>query len=850
MNKTFFKIGLGLLALAGLAWPASGAETGLKTLHGHVPAVVSQLAPLSRVNATNDLHLAIGLPLRNPDQLQARLQQVSDPASPNYRQYLTSDEFTAQFGPTEADCQAVTQFAQANGLVAKRVHANRMLIEVDGKAADVERAFKVTLRNYHLATENRDFYAPDQEPSVPAALPIADVQGLNSYVLPRPRVHFGPVKSTATRLGSGPFGSYLGNDFRPAYVPGTTLTGAGQSVALFEYDGYLANDIAIYEQRSGLPAVALKNILLQGFSGFPSYGGQGEVTLDIDMAIAMAPGLDQVQIYEGNLGVAYLPNLVLNQIATDNTAHQVSCSWGWSGGPSATTDQIFKQMILQGQTFFDASGDVCAFLPPGSPGSVDDPTLDNAPSDDPYITQVGATTLQTTGPGGAFVSESVWNWALEFPGQGYDGVGSSGGISGYYPIPYWQQGINMITNQGSTTMRNLPDVAMTGDNIDIIIDGTDQPDTGGTSCAAPLWAGFTALVNQQAEINGLGVVGFLNPALYALAKSPAYTNYFNDVVIGNNTWSQSTNEFYAVPGFDLCDGWGSPNGTNLIFALATPKFAPVIIPTPVIPAPKQPWGNTLSDMIGTDPNGQWLLFLRDDTLNEYSGTNYNGWSVNLTTGNPVGFPADNQLTVNTTINSQPYGNATNVPVTPGSLWQMTLAVTNYGPAASTNVYVNDQLPDTLGFSLVSSSSSIASSSVANLGATLVWNVGNLGNNFGGTLSLTFRANATGVYSNSATVGALTTDPNPDDNSILVIATVAVTAPPVLTPIFVNAGGGLQLSVTNNPGSTVVIQAATNLPTSSLPSTWLPVYTNVSPFTFINFDTTNFPSRFYRAVIAQ
>ncbi|MDR3413944.1 MAG: S53 family serine peptidase, partial [Formivibrio sp.] len=572
---------------------------------------------------TNVLHLAIGLPLRNQDQLNALLQQVSDPSSPNYRHYLTGEEFTSQFGATEEDSQAVINFAKANALTVTRVHGNRMLIEVDGKAADIGRAFNVSFHTYHLAAENRDFYAPDQEPTVAASLPILDVQGLNNYVRPRPRIHFGPVKKS-TRLGSGPFGTYLGNDFRAAYVPGTPLNGAGEKVALFEYDGYLASDISLYEQRAGLSAVGLTNILLQGSTGAPfDPNAQGEVTLDIDMVIAMAPSISQILVYEGNLQAAYLPNLVLNQIAADNSAHQVSCSWGWSGGPSSTTDQIFQQMILQGQSFFDASGDVCAFLPPGSAGSVDDPTLDNAPSDDPYITQVGATTLQTTGPVGSFVSESVWNWGLEFPGQGLDGVGSSGGISGYYSIPAWQQGISMTNNQGSTTMRNLPDVALTGDNIFIIENGLDQDGVAGTSCAAPLWAGFIALVNQQAAAHGLGVVGFINPAIYAIAKTAAYTNCFRDVVAGNNTWSQSTNEFFAVPGFDLCAGLGSPNGTNLINALATTSNAPVVY-TPVIPAPKQPWGNTLSVMNGSDPNGLWFLYYQDDKLNNYSGTNYNG----------------------------------------------------------------------------------------------------------------------------------------------------------------------------------------------------------------------------------
>lgn len=837
MNKTFFKIGLGMLALAGMVWPSRGDAAGMKTLHGHVPAIVSKLAPISSVPATNTLHLAIGLPLRNQDRLNTLLKEVSDPASPNYRHYLSTEEFTAQFGPTKEDTQAVIQFAEANGLTVKHVHSNNMLIEVDGQASDVEHAFNVTLHNYHLASENRDFYAPDQEPTVSTNLPVLDVQGLNSYVRPKPRLHTGQIK-TPTHLGSGGFGTYLGNDFRPAYVPGTTLTGAGQNVALFEYDGYIASDITDYEQLSSITtSVVLTNILLQGFSGAPQFGGQDEVTLDIDMILAMAPGVNQIQVYEGNLAVAYLPNLVLSQIAIDNKARQISCSWGWSGGPSATTDQIFQQMILQGQTFFDASGDVCAFLPPGQPGSVDDPTLANAPSDDPYITQVGGTVLQTTGPGGSFISESVWNRALEFPGQGWDGVGSSGGISGFYTIPSWQTNINMTTNLGSATMRNLPDVAMTADNIDIVLNGVDFGSQGafegGTSAAAPLWAGFIALVNQQAASLNLGSVGFLNPAIYSLAKTNS--TMFRDVVTGNNTWSQSPNEFFAEPGYDLCTGWGSPNGTNLINALASPTFAPLLPPTPVIPAPKQPWGNTLGVMSGNNPNGLWMLFIQDDALNNYAGTNFNGWAVNLTTANPVGYAADNQLFIN----------ATNVSIAPGAQWTMTLAVTNYGPSISSNVFVSDTLPLSPGVTLVASNTTVAGSTLDIVGGTLTWNLGNLTVGAGGTLSLTFQGNYTGAYTNGATVNALTSDLNPDDDTVGVGITVATTTPPAIAPHFgLGAGNGFQLSITNDAGATVIIQASTNL------ITWVPVATNIAPYTFTNFDNTNFSKRFYRALIGQ
>jgi uncharacterized repeat protein (TIGR01451 family) len=839
-----------VLALAGLVWPSRGAVTGAKTLHGHVPPVVAQLTKTGDLAATNDLHLAIGLQLRNTEALDALLSQVSDPASPSYGQYLSTDEFTRQFAPTEADYQAVVDFATAQGLTVTATTANRMLLEVHGQADAVQRAFKVALHTYQHPTENRTFYAPDTEPSVPAELAILDISGLNNYTRPHSHLHLRPdAAKTAVakgrKLGSSPGGSYIGNDFRAAYVPGAPQTGAGQNVALVEFDGYLGSDIQEYETLAGLPTLSLTNILLNGFSGFPTgSGGEVEVSLDIEMLVSMAPGLNEALVYEGN-PFNFQPNVVLNQIALDNSARQITCSWGWGGGPSAATEQIFKEMVVQGQTFYNASGDNDAFLP----GEVDNPGYAGSPSSDPFVTQVGATTLSTTGPGGAFQSETVWNWDIEF-GPGADGIGSSGGISSYYPIPWWQTNVNMAANGGSTTFRNIPDVALTGDNVFVIADGgVYYPGTGGTSCAAPLWAAFTALVNQQAASMGHAAIGFINPALYALAYGPNYTNVFNDVTTGNNTWSASPNAFFATNNYDLCTGLGSPHGTNLIMALAS-LTGIQLSPSGLIPAPKQPWGATLSVMNGGNPNGLWLLYLQDDSMNGFSGTNMNGWAVNLTTANPIGFPADNQLYVNTAVNGQTFGNATNVAMTPGSSWRMTLALTNYGPSVSSNVYVGDTLPDATAVTLVSASATLGT--ITNYGGNLVWQVAtNLPVNAGGALTLNLLVNTSGSYTNSATVYASTLDPNPDDDTVTVVATAAVTAPPVLSPLFVHGpGGGFQLSVANDPGSTVVIQAATNLSALNLPSAWVPVFTNVSPFTFTNFDSTSFPNRFYRAVISQ
>jgi hypothetical protein len=570
----------GLLPFTTPAQPP--AATRILPSHA-VPAAVARLQPVESLAGTQHLNLAIGLPLRNGDELASLLQQIYDPASTNYHRYLTPGQFTKRFGPTEQDYQAVIAFAKANGLAVTGTHPNRMLVNVNGSVTDIEKTFQVGMHVYQHPKEARTFFAPDVEPSVPAGLPILDISGFNNYGRPYPKYKLKPANlatNATPNAGSGPGGSYMGNDFRKAYVPNVKLTGAGQTIALVQFDGYWASDIAAYEAMAGLPSVTLANVLIDGFSGVPTgSGGEVEVSLDIEMVISMAPDLSQVILYEGD-PFNFHPNDVLNRIATDNSARQISCSWGWIGGPNATTSQIFRQMAAQGQSFFNASGDSDAFLP----GQVDDPTQFGEPSNSSDITQVGGTTLTTSGPEGSWVSETVWNWGNEF-GPAFDGVGSSGGISSSNQIPVWQQGINMSANGGSTTFRNIPDVAMTADNVFVIADhGIQYRGVGGTSCASPLWAGFAALVNQQAATVGQPPVGFINPAIYAIGKGANFTSDFHDTRTGNNTWSASPTNFFAVTGYDLCTGWGSPNGQNLIDILAPPCTPDGILEVTITPA--------------------------------------------------------------------------------------------------------------------------------------------------------------------------------------------------------------------------------------------------------------------------
>jgi subtilase family serine protease len=562
--------GLGLALLFGPIRSSLAADR--QFLHGHVPPVVARLQPLGRLPGTNCLNLAIGLPLRNQAELDELLRQLYDPASTNFHKFLTPAESAAWFGPTEEDYQAVQHFVRGNGLVVTGTYSNHVVLDIQGRVADVERAFGVTLRTYRHPTEARDFFATDTEPSLPANLRVTSIEGLSDYSLPRranSRVKAAKVRPLSFN-GSGPAQEYAGNDFRNAYVPGTKLDGTGQTVALLEYADYFPVDITNYENIVGAIIgttnyVSLTNVVVGGTT--PSTTHNEEVALDIELAIAMAPKLSRVIVYEKSSADSSL----LNQIATDNLAKQVSSSWlvgSWSSSTATNYDDILKLMATHGQSYFQASGDADAYT-----GTQ---PLDSGTTvlvDSPYATIVGGTTLTMNGYGASWSAETVWNYNL----NGNPNEGSGGGISTYYHIPYWQTNVSMANNHGSTTKRNIPDVALTADNVFVCYANGDTSGLYyfmGTSCAAPLWAGFCALVNQQSTAaNPTNFVGFLNPALYAIGTNASqYSSCFHDITTGNNIGSHTAGLYYATNGYDLCTGLGTPAGTNLINLLAPQPY--------------------------------------------------------------------------------------------------------------------------------------------------------------------------------------------------------------------------------------------------------------------------------------
>jgi len=529
-------------------------------LSGHVPSAVQKFVSNGTPDPSRRLNLAISLPVRNREALDVFLKEISDPSNPNYRRYLTPEQFAENYGATLDDYQSVIKFVTAAGLTVTNTHGNRLVLSVEGAVSDIEKAFHVKMRTFPHPSEARSFYAPDTEPSLDLKTPILKIGGLDNYALPHSNAKSKPLAATAN-AGSGPVGSYGGNDFRTAYVPGTQLDGSNQRLALLEFDGYYSNDIAAYRTTFGLPNITLTNVAVDGGVSIVT-GNNFEVALDIEIAIAMAPGLSEILVYEAPNPSPWVD--ILSKIADDNLARQISCSWSSNSGPDAAAEQIFQQMAAQGQSFFAASGDSDAYTGPIP-----------FPCDSPNITVVGGTTLTMNGTAASYLSEVVWNWGFVSSANPPRYIGGSGGVSTYYPIPAWQQFVNMTANGGSSTMRNIPDVALTADNVYVRYDNGangGQAIAGGTSCAAPLWAAFTAMVNQQASINLMPPVGFLNPTIYALEWNGS-TELFHDINAGNNFSDISPSAFSAVSGFDLCVGWGTPNGRSLIFALAATPTA-------------------------------------------------------------------------------------------------------------------------------------------------------------------------------------------------------------------------------------------------------------------------------------
>ena len=554
-----------LPALVAVLFVATSVGHAQSVLTHHVRDAVrnGQARSTGRASANQVLQLDLVLPLRDPQGLKTFLSDLYNPSSSSYRHFLTPAEFTERFGPTQEQYEAVLRFAKSYGLEVAGGSRDGMDVQVKGTVAAIETAFHVSIGTYQHPTEDRTFFAPDREPTVDLPFSLWHVSGLDNYSVPRPMlvnrheyaqahgIDANALVSHAT-TGSGPSASFLGSDMRAAYYGSGSLTGSGQNLGLWEYEGTDLADLTTYfknvGQTNNVPVTLLSTDGTSTSCVDSRAGGScddTEQTLDMTQAIGMAPGLASLVVYIGSTDTA-----IISAMTTHNPLPTtIGCSWGWTPADPTTLDPYFEKMAAQGQNFFAASGDDSTWKASGNAAAW--------PADDANVVSVGGTDLVTTGAGGAWKSETAW-------------TDSGGGISpDKIAIPAWQQlsGVINSSNKGSTTLRNGPDVSANANfTFYVCADQTTctANEYGGTSFAAPMWAGYVALVNQQLTASGEPLIGFLNPTIYAQNVTSSYASDFHDVTSG------TSGSYSAVTGFDLVTGWGSPN-SGLISALTGPQ---------------------------------------------------------------------------------------------------------------------------------------------------------------------------------------------------------------------------------------------------------------------------------------
>ena len=514
---------LPLLAAAALAGTASAQTQPLVSVPGNTSPALSHSERHGAVDAGAKMSVSVSLKLRNSSELDKLIADASNPRSPQHGRFITPAQFNDRFAPTQSAVDTVSNFLRGQGLSVAKVSPNRQVVTANGTAAQLQHAFGTSLGNYTDTAEHRDYFANDSAPKLPAnvASAVQGIVGLDNHAV----MH----KNSVSHKASAPSG-YNPTQLRGAYDTGSLGTGSGQSVALWEFDGYQTSNISQYDKQFSLSSAAPQTVSVDGanYDSSPS-DGQGEVELDIEIVQAMAPAAS-TYVYEapnsdqGEIDMA-------NQIASDNKVSVVSISWG-SCEPDTTpsaitgTSNAIKQATAEGISFFSASGDDgskdCTRSQTGS--SVD---AVDYPASDPNVTGVGGTHLTVSG--NSYGSESAWN-------------GSGGGTSTVFDAPGYQT--------GSGGKRTVPDVSSDADpnsGYAIFSAGSWQV-YGGTSCAAPMWAGLAALIGGQ--------LGAFNQALYGLNGTG-----FHDVTSGSN------GTFSAGQGYDQVTGWGSYDGAKLAAAL-------------------------------------------------------------------------------------------------------------------------------------------------------------------------------------------------------------------------------------------------------------------------------------------
>jgi subtilase family serine protease len=660
------------LFAAGVLGGTAHAATPQTVRVGKAPALPSSAQAIGPLPAAQRLQLTVALKSQDASGLASYAEAVASPSSPLFRDYLSVAQFAQRFGATPAQVQTVRAALQAQRLTVGAPTANELTIPVRGTAQQVEAAFSTSISQVELR-DGRVAYANAQAPSLPAhAAPyVQGVIGLSNvardqsqHVLDtRPAdakrgaapdganasgvsgqestsgvaqiATGGPQPCEAAIQTSDEFGAITADQAASAYALPSLYQagdrGAGQTIALFEQEGFEPSDIAEYQRCYGTSTV----VTPIDVDGGPevSTEGDAEAALDIEQVIGLAPEA-HIIAYQGPIEQEVAPIDILNAIVSDDTAKVISSSWGLCEGfteffgpeviPAENT--VLQEAAAQGQSFFVASGDSgseqCSQVEIPEIERDTELSVEN-PASQPFATGVGGSSIYSRDSEGATlpydgtlpVSEGVWNNGPRWEGGG----GSGGGVSQRWPMPGYQSsaaaslGVSKALESsgepcGATggLCREVPDVSADADpDTGYVVHADFGPHhggdgwhaIGGTSAAAPLWAAFTGLVNASSACEGR-TIGFANPSLYALAGSD-YASNFRDVFeaspiaphfYANNDTVFGTGLYPVLPGYDMATGLGAPLGSALatsLCALTVPKPAP---PTPqqIAPAAASP----------------------------------------------------------------------------------------------------------------------------------------------------------------------------------------------------------------------------------------------------------------------
>jgi subtilase family serine protease len=624
----FLLVGLLALVLGAVTdtAPATAAAASLVRI-GQAPVLPSGTQPLADIASAQQLRVSVALSPRNPAALTAYAHAVADPTSPDYRRYLSTPAFATRFGASPASIDAVRRALTRAGLRPGALEANHLSFDVVADAGTLERAFHVDLAHVLLAS-GRAALINLEAPALPAQV-APDVQAIvgldglqtmrsslerataataatpatatgvtpttpaGSQVSAHAKAHQAPTACSAASTAASQQSAYTANQIAGAYsfngLYAAGDEGAGVTVGVYELEPNLTSDISAYQSCYGTDTSVSYD---QVDGGVGTGAGSGEAAFDIEQLIGLAPKAKLI-VYQGPNSNSDSPGSgpydIFAEMISQDQVQVISNSWGECEAMEGATDahaenSLFEEAAIQGQSVLSASGDdgsedcLTASNVPDSNLAVDDP------GSQPFVTDVGGTSLTAAGPPPTQVTWNSGGGGLSTLGLA-DGYGAGGGgISAFWPMPDYQAdalaSLNVVNvnstgstcADGSGDCREVPDVSADADPAHGYViyyngdDSVQEPSgwqaTGGTSGAAPLWAAVFALADADSAC-GAAPIGFANPALYRAAATGQST-YFDDITSGNNDFSNSHGGLYpAGPGFDMATGLGSPNTTAL-----------------------------------------------------------------------------------------------------------------------------------------------------------------------------------------------------------------------------------------------------------------------------------------------